>query len=300
MAQLFAEFIGAHALAFTAALLVIVLAGIALLWRLFEAYYLRLWEITSGLWQRVILLPPLPKLRQRYPGVWSFLGNRLSPTGYLGLHLTLGLILCLVFLSAFSSLADEVGEREGVVQFDEALATELHKNATPNMVATFRIITELGNTPALAVVGVIVGLILILSRRWLLLASWAITLLGGGLLNTILKAFFQRPRPEFTEPLVVETYWSFPSGHAMGSLITYGMLVYLLVLLLKRWYAERLVIAGITLLVLLIGLSRMYLGVHFFSDVLAGYAAGAVWLAAAISGTEVARRSQLAQPHPSS
>lgn len=76
----------------------------------------------------------------------------------------------------------------------------------------------------------------------------------------------------------------------MGSLIAYGMLAYLLVRDAKRRRPRMAIVAGAVLLVLLIGLSRMYLGVHYLSDVLGGYAAGVVWLAACITGLEVARR----------
>jgi undecaprenyl-diphosphatase len=76
----------------------------------------------------------------------------------------------------------------------------------------------------------------------------------------------------------------------MGSLVAYGMLAYLLVRELHGRRPRLAVIAGATVLVLLIGLSRIYLGVHYFSDVIGGYAAGVVWLAACISGLEVARR----------
>ena len=95
-------------------------------------------------------------------------------------------------------------------------------------------------------------------------------------------------------PLLTARGWSFPSGHAMGSLVAYGMLAYLL---LRETHLGRhqrmLVIISAALLVLLIGLSRLYLGVHYFSDVIGGYAAGVVWLAACISGLEIVRRRPL-------
>jgi membrane-associated phospholipid phosphatase len=89
---------------------------------------------------------------------------------------------------------------------------------------------------------------------------------------------------------VVETSYSFPSGHAMESFVAYGMLAYLAVLWLRTWEARVAVICGAALLVVLIGFSRMYLGVHYFSDVIAGYAAGGVWLSALITGAETMRR----------
>src|SRR5205823_14113617 len=85
--------------------------------------------------------------------------------------------------------------------------------------------------------------------------------------------------------------WSFPSGHAMGSLIGYGMLAYVLVVLrFHRRSTQISVLLGAALLIMAVGVSRLYLGVHYFSDVVGGYAAGLLWLAACISGVEIARR----------
>jgi len=110
------------------------------------------------------------------------------------------------------------------------------------------------------------------------------------MLNRLLKGLFVRPRPYFEHPLLIETSYSFPSGHAMESFVLYGMLAYFAVLALETWRARTAVVFGTALLVLLIGLSRMYLGVHYFSDVVAGYAAGGVWLSALITGAETVRR----------
>jgi len=127
---------------------------------------------------------------------------------------------------------------------------------------------------------------------WILLWTWLATVAGSALLNWLLKDFFQRPRPHFAHPLLVETSYSFPSGHAMESFVAYGMLAYFAVLALRTWEARVGVVCGAALLVVLIGFSRMYLGVHYFSDVIAGYAAGGVWLSALITGAETIRRSK--------
>ena len=110
------------------------------------------------------------------------------------------------------------------------------------------------------------------------------------MLNQVLKALFARPRQHFEHPLLVETSYSFPSGHAMGSLLAYGMLAYFAVLALGSWRSRVGAVFAVALLVLLIGLSRMYLGVHYLSDVAAGYAAGGVWLSALITAAETVRR----------
>jgi undecaprenyl-diphosphatase len=106
-------------------------------------------------------------------------------------------------------------------------------------------------------------------------------LVGNGLLNRGLKAVFERVRPSWTHDLVTELSWSFPSGHASGAMVTYGMLGFIVARVAPATWRPAIVIAAIVLIAN-VGLSRVLLQVHFFSDVLAGFAIGAAWLAACI------------------
>jgi undecaprenyl-diphosphatase len=135
------------------------------------------------------------------------------------------------------------------------------------------------------------GLVLAMQRQWVPLVGWVAALAGGAVLTQVLKLAIQRPRPPGASVFLTDFSWSFPSGHAMGSLIGYGMLAYLLVALWveKRGWRISIVVTAAALIAA-IGLSRLYLGVHYFSDVIGGYAAGVLWLAACISAVEVARR----------
>ena len=96
-------------------------------------------------------------------------------------------------------------------------------------VGIFEAITHFGDYRTLVCLGVAVSLILLINRRWLLLFGWVVALTGSGFLNAMLKAFFHRVRPVFDNPWLTEPGWSFPSGHAMGSLVAYGMLAYILI-----------------------------------------------------------------------
>ena len=127
-------------------------------------------------------------------------------------------------------------------------------------------------------------------RRWLLFGTWLITTGGSVVLLLLLKALFARSRLYVEQPLLLETYYSFPSGHAMEAVVLYGMLAYFAVLALRTWRARAAIIFGTSLLVLLIGFSRLYLGVHYFSDVVAGFAAGGVWLSTCITAMECVRQ----------
>ena len=191
----------------------------------------------------------------------------------------------------FAGLAEDVVHGESITRFDASLLDWLRHRATPIGYYVFQIITLLGAPFTMLIIEVLGAVRLIRERRWVPLSGWLAAILGGGLLDLALKAAIHRPRPPDAELFLVGTSWSFPSGHALGSLVGYGMLSYVLVV----WWvhtrrAQAAIVAGAALIVLLVGMSRLYLGVHYFSDVMAGWAAGTLWLAACISGLEVVRR----------
>jgi len=108
------------------------------------------------------------------------------------------------------------------------------------------------------------------------------------LLNQTLKQIFGRVRPLQPEGFVLEQGFSFPSGHSSGSVVAYGMLAYVAVRLLPaRWHLP--VLLAAMALAFTVGASRMFLRVHFASDVIAGFASGAAWLAVCVTGFELAR-----------
>ena len=146
----------------------------------------------------------------------------------------------------------------------------------------------------MAVIGVVVAAFLAIRRHWILLSGWVAAFAGAGVLTTVLKNVIQRPRPIGADQFLHGESFSFPSGHALGSLIGYGMLAYLLVLPVDRRRQQLLIVAAAGVLIVAIGFSRLYLGVHYFSDIIGGYAAGLLWLSACISGLEVVRRRE---PH---
>lgn len=214
---------------------------------------------------------------------------------YFTLYIVVGLSLCIISILIFGNIVDGVSENESIVQFDTALANALHAEATPASTAFFINVSLFGGT-ILFVWAVGLGVVLAIQRRWLAQLVWFITIGGGQVLNTLLKAFFARPRPTFTSPLVIEQYYSFPSGHAMMSFIAYGMLAYIICITLKNNLQRFIVVLLAIIMVTLIGLSRMTLGVHYFSDVIAGYAVGTLWLVTCISAWRyVEQRRTLAE-----
>lgn len=201
----------------------------------------------------------------------------LRPALALALELALGLALSASLLWAFAEFSDEVLEGESR-RFDRAALLWV-ANSTPGwLTEPMRVITSLGYfrvvlplAAALALVFYRVG-----SRTSAALIFFSTT--GGILLNTVLKAAFRRDRPTIIDSGYESSFFSFPSGHATVAVCFYGALTLLAALHLdglRRW----LVLAAGTLWALLMGFSRVYLGVHFPTDVLAGYLAALTWLA---------------------
>ncbi len=219
----------------------------------------------------------------------------LTPVQFLIAHLTFGLVVSLIALIAFGAIAEDLIEKESF-QLDQALALALalHADARPALTQLLLVVTMLG-LQGVIVVGVIVAIFFIARRAWLNLLIWGIALGGGELLNLLLKAIFARPRPVFDVPLVVEQQFSFPSGHAMMSIIAYGLLAYFVLSALRARHWRVLIGAGVVLLLLLIGFTRLYLGAHYLTDVIGGFAAGWIWLSTCIYALRFAR-SRLGPP----
>ena len=222
----------------------------------------------------------------------GFIVRRLSHDEYLGLHLTVGLLLSLCLLGVFAVIAHSVHRSVTLNSFDTSLGLKLQEDRQASPITRTLVIgiTELGSVPMMVALSVLGALVLLVRRHRLLALVWLIAIAGGGLLDMCLKDLFERERPPFRDPFIDTTTKSFPSGHSMGSLIGYGLLAYLLVLALPRVWMRISAVCGLTLLVLAIGFSRVYLGAHYVSDVLGGYAVGGVWLATCITAVETMRR----------
>jgi membrane-associated phospholipid phosphatase len=151
-------------------------------------------------------------------------------------------------------------------------------HATGFATGVLTVVAQLGGTPVLIAVTLIAAVALLLRRRLAHAALIGAALVGAASLNLALKAAFERPRPSFSDPFASAAGFSFPSGHAMASMAVYGALAIVLATSLNSRRMRAPVLVSALALVVAIGFSRVYLGVHYFSDVLAGYSAGLAWL----------------------
>ena len=205
----------------------------------------------------------------------------------LGVTLGGGLLLLALSVWAFAAIADAM--TDGETGYDQTFADWLHERASDPLTEFFEAVTTLGNGVVLAGVAAIAALLLLRAghRRESLLVVLAFV--GAEIVSYSLKLGFRRDRPFFTDPLATERTFSFPSGHSTVSLAVYGALAVILARHV-RGRAKLLVLAAAAVLIGLIGFSRLYLGVHFLTDVLAGFAAGTAWLAGCVLALDLHQR----------
>jgi membrane-associated phospholipid phosphatase len=266
-------------------LLLVVLAGLLAGWAIRHEMALR------AHWAAFLAHPRVVALRARFAPQLAFLQARLSLEEYLGLHLTCGIVLIVLGSWMFGAIAEAIVHGDPLVQLDLAVSQFLHANARPAFTTAMLAVTFMGSY-AIIVGSLLIGAILAWRHRWYELSMLVLAVAGGGLINLLLKALFARDRPAFPEPLVTAPGSSFPSGHAMAAMIFYGLMMYFGVRWLTAWRWRVLVVVAGTVLIALIGFSRIYLGVHYLSDVLGGYMAGLTWLAFTITGVETWRRGR--------
>ena len=200
----------------------------------------------------------------------------------------IGLLAAAAALALFSWLGREIVEG-GMFAFDDRIRALVHEIASPRLTAFMRAASLYGGPAVLVATGLIAALAFLVRgwRRGALLV--AITLAGAGLLNGLLKLSFARvrPAPFFDYPLPGSP--SFPSGHALYAASVFGGLAALLSVRLKSRALQVVVWVAAILATGLVGASRVYLGVHYPSDVLAGFSVAVIWVAAVAFGDRLVR-----------
>lgn len=218
----------------------------------------------------------LPKLRRS-----------LTYKQYLGLHLATGLIIAIIGMTFFHVIAESVIFQNHIVNIDMKIACTVENWHTPFATAFFVSVTDLG-TWGVFITVVILSYLFIKQKLWYHLFIWLTASLGADFIDIVIKEIIKRPRPPLPHLVHVWGY-SFPSGHATVSMVTYGMLAYFSILNTKGWSTRISVIFSALIVICFIGFSRIYLEVHYFSDIIGGYTAGMIWLGACISAMEYVR-----------
>jgi undecaprenyl-diphosphatase len=250
-----AAWVGAHALALYLAGLLLLLLATALAWRL-----LHRWMVPHQ-------------------------SSALPPGAFLLTRVGLGFVVLVCGAWAFSEIAEAVGGGSPVGRADQIVADQIGRHVAPAVVEVFAAITHLGDGAARTVLCIVVALLLLWRGRRGLAWGWVAALAGMGLLNLTLKQIFARARPVHDAAFEAPGY-SFPSGHSSGSVVACGMLAYVLLRFLPaRWHLP--VVLAAAALAFTVACSRVFMRVHFASDVAAGLAAGLAWLAVCVVSIEL-------------
>ncbi|WP_020652688.1 phosphatase PAP2 family protein [Massilia niastensis] len=236
-------------------------------------------------------------LNNVFPRLHRFAAARFSPEGEYGLHLTVGVALLVAAMAVFARLAGDVVAGAPITRLDVEVANWLHAHAHDNHLwrQALLVLTHLHSTPGVLALACAAGLWLYRRghRYWVLALGSAVP--GGMLLNVALKETFERARPHFEEPIVSLGTYSFPSGHTMAATVLYGVLACYFARRARGWPGRVLPFVLAALMIFSVAFSRMYLGAHYLSDVLAATAEGCAWLAICLSGATTLNRRRIAR-----
>lgn len=224
-----------------------------------------------------------------------FTAARFSPEGAAGLHLTIGIAVLVLTAWLFGIIAGQVADEGPLTLFDLELARDLHARATPGVTSLMLAFTHWNSVAGVLVMTAILGYALLRQRMDFWLLALVATVPGGMAVNLLMKLTFARARPQFEHPLVTLETFSFPSGHASGATLFYGFIACLLVHHMATTGKRLLIIVASALMVAAVCFSRVYLGAHYLTDVLAGVAEGLAWLAICITTVSSLRRRREAR-----
>jgi undecaprenyl-diphosphatase len=189
----------------------------------------------------------------------------------LGVEISIGIIISLVTSLLFFKMTDLVLDAD-TFGFDTQISMALYNMRTPLLTSIMKAISFIG-MDGILMFSILIPIVFYLKKRRHETILFTIMIAMGAIINFLLKAITQRPRPTF-DPLVIERSFSFPSGHSMNSFIFFMTVAYFIYHFTHNRLLSLVAFVASSAIVLLVGISRIYLGVHYPSDVIGGYLAG--------------------------
>ena len=217
--------------------------------------------------------------------LWTFVRRRLALAKWHGMALTMAAVITLSAVYVFALVTESWIEQEALYAFDLRIYGWLIEAADSRMVDFMRNITRLGSRPTITAVSTIAALILLAYRRWWHITSLVLAVGAGTGFMHGLQWIFERSRP--VEQVINAAGHSFPSGHAFMATTLYGWLIFLTWRLVRSDLVRILATIVLTILIFIIGLSRVVLRVHWVSDVVGGFAVGLAWLVFSLVLTQI-------------
>lgn len=223
----------------------------------------------------------IKKFANKHPKLVNFLKLRLTTKNFNGLPATFLVIIFIYAFINFLGIIEDILTVDTIASVDIHLENLLFSFRHPFIAKFFLIISLFGKWQIVASIAVVFMLILWLGKKWIYILPFILTFSGSILSDLLSKVIIHRPRPEAVA-FYHEGSYSFPSGHATVAIAIYGFIAYFLIKINKRWKFRINLFFIFLVLIFAIGFSRLYLGVHYLSDVLGGYFLGLMWLIASI------------------
>jgi membrane protein DedA with SNARE-associated domain/membrane-associated phospholipid phosphatase len=245
-------------------------------------------ETIQRLCQRFLANRRVASVRRRYERQISFLRRRLDPTSRFGLYLTVGVAVAIAAAWIFGEIIDALEERDDIYVIDAPVVRSIADHRSPTLTAVMRIVTHIGGSAvvALALAGAtVIAIVHTRDRRWG--AFFSAVVVGAIGLDNAVKAIVDRPRPEIGA-LVEVSGSAFPSGHTTAAAAMCAALAFAMTRS-TTWRRAVIVWTVAFGIVSLVGLSRVYLGVHWPTDVLGGFVLGGGWVIVVATGVELLR-----------
>lgn len=278
------------------ALLVALVAGIVYAWRWFGRNREVLVARIDQRWRRFAESPRIGPLRTSHPRLWQAMTSRYAQTEYLLIHLAVGFVLSLAAIGIFGAITEDIVEGSPLTRFDVAVATRLHESVGAGVLQLLRTVSAIGSRPVMTLLLLAGGVLFAAARRPLQLIAWCAAFVGGSFLDAALRFVVHRSALPFADVVVAEWGTGLASAHVLGAVVGFGMLAHFIFAQTSRVPTRAAIVTATVVVVFAIAVSRLYLGIHYVSDEMAGLAAGLLWLTTCVSGVELAeQRSRAAR-----
>ena len=252
---------------------------------------LYLTELVEAIFQK----PFMRHLENKHPKTISFIHNRLSLDHFFGFPFTILLIVVSINVALLSELAEHVVNSETTKALDINVSTAIFNIRSPGLSSAFYFFTQLGSIYGVTAMTIIASIFFIRKQKTNHLIALLVSVLGSALSMHLLKNYFHRERPLNIAYYTTESSFSFPSGHATSAMSLIGLLCYFCLINIGNKRIRIMLFSLGIIYILLIGLSRIYLGVHFLTDVGAGFILGFLWVLVAIGMLEYLTHNKVHQ-----
>lgn len=265
-------------------------------WAIRNQTTIQRWGTRVGGWK------PIAVLHRYFGGPMRFVRGRFRLDDAFGLSLTAGLVALVLSAWAAVTVASAVARQTGIVELDVSVARWFADHRVDWLTSLMRVVTDAGSFWALApILGIVAAVWLLRTGRWGVAMFLAVALVGAVVAGEVVKDLVERQRPPVRLRADGASGFGFPSGHSVQAMVAYGSLAYIVASAVRSWAARVAVWTAALVMSLLVGFSRVFLGVHWMTDVLGAYALAAAWLAFVITafstGTRL-RRRRVHRPDP--